>query len=66
MLSRSSLHYHLARLRPPLRINPGAAAVWFNDFDHHGVEAAPFFRYSLRVDGVFTDAFRARLASSFA
>ncbi len=44
----------------------GAAAVWFNDFDHHGVEAAPFFRYSLRVDGVFTDAFRARLASSFA
>ena len=43
-----------------------AAAVWFNDFDHHGVEAAPFFRYSLRVDGVFTDAFRALLSESFA
>ena len=36
----------------------GASAVWFNDFDYHGVFAAPFFRYSIRVDGVFTDAFR--------
>lgn len=44
----------------------GARAVWFNDFDHHGVAAAPFFRYSLRVDGVFTDAFRAALRSRFA
>lgn len=32
-------------------------AYWFNDFDYHGVEADPFFRYSLRVDGVFEDAF---------
>jgi hypothetical protein len=43
-----------------------ARAYWFNDFDHHGVEAAPRFRYSLRVDGVFTDAFLARLAERFA
>ncbi|MDP2341615.1 MAG: hypothetical protein Q8O67_11710 [Deltaproteobacteria bacterium] len=43
-----------------------AAAVWFNDFDHHGVEAAPFFRYSVRVDGVFTDAFRTLLSETFA
>ena len=28
-------------------------AYWFNDHDHHGVDADPFFRYSLRVDGVF-------------
>lgn len=28
-------------------------AFWFNDSDYHGVEAAPFFRYSIRVDGVF-------------
>ena len=42
-----------------------AAAVWFNDFDNHGVEAAPFFRYSLRVDGVFTDAFRDQLRFTF-
>jgi Rieske 2Fe-2S family protein len=26
---------------------------WFNDMDYHGVLADPFFRYSLRVDGVF-------------
>ncbi|WP_437682212.1 hypothetical protein [Sorangium sp. So ce131] len=32
-------------------------AYWFNDHDYHGVEAAPFFRYSLRVDGVFTPQF---------
>ena len=36
-------------------------AYWFNDFDYHGVEADPFFRYSIRVDGVFDAAFLARL-----
>jgi len=43
----------------------GARAVWFNDFDYHGVSAAPFFRYSIRVDGVFTDAFRQQLVERF-
>jgi hypothetical protein len=28
-------------------------AYWFNDGDYHGVEADPFFRYSVRVDGFF-------------
>lgn len=28
-------------------------AYWFHDHDHHGVDADPFFRYSIRVDGVF-------------
>jgi hypothetical protein len=32
-------------------------AYWFNDFDYHGVDAAPFFRYSIRVDGVFRPEF---------
>jgi hypothetical protein len=36
-------------------------AYWFNDFDYHGVEPAPSFRYSLRVDGVFEPAFLERL-----
>lgn len=36
-------------------------AYWFNDFDYHGVEADPFFRYSLRVDGVFEPEFLERL-----
>lgn len=37
-------------------------AYWFNDNDYHGVEAAPFFRYSLRIDGSFTPEFLERLA----
>jgi hypothetical protein len=40
----------------------GCQAYWFNDFDYHGVLAAPIFRYSIRVDGVFDDAFRAAIA----
>jgi hypothetical protein len=38
-----------ARRRTPV---PGRA-YWFNDHDYHGVLADPFFRYSVRVDGVF-------------
>ena len=34
-----------------------ARAYWFNDSDYHGVEADPFFRYSIRVDGIFRDEF---------
>jgi hypothetical protein len=34
-----------------------APIYWFNDMDYHGVEAAPFFRYSVRVDGVFDGGF---------
>ena len=30
---------------------------WFNDMDYHGVKADPFFRYSIRVDGVYVPAF---------
>ena len=50
---------------------PGAAgpkthvqgrAYWFNDHDYHGVEPDPFFRYSLRVDGVFQPELLERLA----
>ncbi len=31
---------------------------WFDDHEYHGVEADPFFRYSLRVDGTFLPQFR--------
>jgi Rieske 2Fe-2S family protein len=34
-----------------------ARVYWFNDMDWHGVEPDPFFRYSVRVDGVFTRDF---------
>jgi len=43
----------------------GARGYWFNDFDYHGVRAADRFRYSIRVDGVFTSAFRARLREAY-
>jgi hypothetical protein len=46
-----------ARQKTPV----GGRAYWFNDHDHHGVDADPFFRYSLRVDGVFREDFLARL-----
>jgi hypothetical protein len=43
---------------PAQRSHPvRARAYWFNDNDYHGVEAAPFFRYSLRVDGRFRPEF---------
>lgn len=35
---------------------------WFNDMDYHGVLPDPFFRYSVRVDGVFNPAWIKRLA----
>ncbi|WP_437492145.1 hypothetical protein WME75_17195 [Sorangium sp. So ce1014] len=38
-----------------------APVYWFNDMDYHGVEPDPFFRYSIRVDGVFTPEFVKRL-----
>jgi hypothetical protein len=36
-------------------------AYWFNDHDYHGVDADPFFRYSVRVDGVFKKGFLEQL-----
>jgi hypothetical protein len=38
-----------------------APIYWFNDMDYHGVDPAPFFRYSIRVDGVFEQEFLARM-----
>jgi hypothetical protein len=46
-----------ARAKTPVE----GRAVWFNDADYHGVEADPFFRYSIRVDGVFREDFLAAL-----
>lgn len=47
------------------RVPVTGRAYWFNDFDYHGVDADPFFRYSIRVDGVFTDDFLAALTRDF-
>ena len=37
-------------------------AYWFNDMDYHGVLADPFFRYSIRIDGVLEPSFVSMLA----
>ncbi len=39
-------------------------AYWFNDGDYHGVEADPFFRYSIRIDGLFHSEFLEKLRAS--
>jgi hypothetical protein len=39
------------------RVPVTSRLYWFNDMDWHGVEADPFFRYSIRVDGVFEPEF---------
>ena len=40
-------------------------AYWFNDSDYHGVESAPYFRYSIRVDGVFQPEFLRSLKARY-
>ena len=69
--SARSLHDVLpGRRQAPLSLGRGGrgrrcpspdARYWFNDQDDHGVDADPFFRYSIRVDGIFRDDFLARL-----
>lgn len=39
-----------------------APIYWFNDMDYHGVLPDPFFRYSIRVDGVFEAGWARRIA----
>jgi len=46
------------------KVHAKTRAYWFNDCDYHGVEADPFFRYSIRVDGVFRPDFLAKLQSA--
>jgi len=39
---------------------PGKAYT-FNDMNYHGVEPEKHFRYSIRIDGTFTDEFREKI-----
>ncbi|MEO6325699.1 MAG: hypothetical protein ABIT01_19675 [Thermoanaerobaculia bacterium] len=47
------------------RIPVSGRVVWFNDHDYHGVLADPFFRYSIRIDGVFAPGFRDELVKRY-
>lgn len=42
---------------------PPCKAYTFNDMNYHGVAAAPYYRYSIRIDGVFTDEFREQISA---
>lgn len=47
------------------KITVEGRVIWFNDYDYHGVHADPYFRYSIRVDGVFTPEFRQTLVARY-
>ena len=46
------------------KVHVAGHMYWFNDMDWHGVEPDPFFRYSIRVDGVFEPGFLRELKRS--
>lgn len=41
--------------REKIYLESGARSYFFNNRDYHGVDPEPVFRYTLRVDGTFTD-----------
>jgi hypothetical protein len=43
------------KLKKKIYLEKDARSYFFNNRDYHGVDAEPVFRYTLRVDGTFTD-----------
>lgn len=41
--------------REKVYLEAGARSYFFNNRDYHGVDSEPVFRYTLRIDGTFTD-----------
>ncbi len=54
---RKGKRFYLADPKGAQRTVVETPIYWFNDMDYHGVEADPYFRYSIRVDGVFEPSF---------
>lgn len=54
---RGDKRFYLSDPELATKVHVGAQLYWFNDMDWHGVEPDPFFRYSIRVDGVFDPSF---------
>jgi hypothetical protein len=42
-------------------LEQGARSYYFNNRDYHGVDPEPVFKYTLRIDGTFTDEFCEKL-----
>ena len=58
---RRNKRFYLSDPSLETRLRVDTPLYWFNDMDWHGVEADPFFRYSIRIDGVFDEAFEREL-----
>jgi Rieske 2Fe-2S family protein len=61
---RGNKRFYLCDAEGRERIEASSRIYWFNDMDYHGVEPDPFFRYSIRVDGVFERHFVKQLEQS--
>jgi Rieske 2Fe-2S family protein len=54
---RRNKRFYLCDPELTTRLYVDSPLYWFNDMDWHGVAPDPYFRYSIRVDGVFEPAF---------
>ena len=54
---RGNKRFYLSGPDLTTRLHVATPLYWFNDMDWHGVEPDPFFRYSIRIDGVFEPGF---------
>jgi hypothetical protein len=43
------------KAKKKIYLDSDARSYFFNNRDYHGVDPEPVFRYTLRVDGTFTD-----------
>lgn len=50
-----------AKNKNKIYLEKGATSYFFNNRDYHGVDPEPTFRYTLRIDGVFTDELQEEL-----
>jgi glycine betaine catabolism A len=62
--ARAPKRFYLATPDGSDELTVEAPIYWFNDMDWHGVHDDPWFRYSIRVDGVFDTKFQARLRTA--
>lgn len=62
---RGTKRFYLANSEDAEPTVVDSRVYWFNDMDYHGVLADPFFRYSMRVDGVFQRSFVRDLERTF-
>ena len=50
-----------AKNKEKIYLEKGARSYFFNNRDYHGIDPESSFRYTLRVDGIFTDELQKEL-----